>query len=921
MCAAEGYFLLVDREMEAAASHAVANTGAEAAQELAALRAYRLLRCSERGTPSGSRCRHWRECLPEPNATCRPTLRTLEGFGDYYASECCATGYRGPLCEHCADGWIQSNGSCIPCKRTNWEVMLLACVVSTLLVFYVMKSSVATFEEASGTASIFCFFFQTASKLVQDRAPSILGFANYMNFNWFKPGGFGGEGSCTVNLKTGFYWQWLLSLVSMPCILLLVYLITILLTGLYSQKVKIARNVRLDVRKIRGARVIDHVLTRQPLFRTLNPKSRFIVASRMKLAVFEEGSNLIMQGDTVDRLTTGFYVITEGECAVKVKGLHVGDLHAGESFGELALLNDEPRTSTITALTDVEVGMLSGKEFLTILDEFDHEGKMKQQLDKMRAGMRGVSLSDATQQRDSWRSKLKEDGSHGGESSPSMSSSANLSGDEEAEARAAQALGALSDPAAATGASAGAGATFEQEAQPESSSTHRYSRSSTAERLVDQEYENLSNKVLQSHFNTVHYIANTDAATAAAITQTLTQIHIDDKCCGGCCLKFALALHKTTRLSLSTFFRACTDPAARYCGFLEILIYLYGPITQDLMIVFICHNSLFDDSVKVLVADPTVRCDGPSYAWISMIARIAWVLIAVGVPVFMHLASTRYWQRFDSMHLRKESEQMQRALFVSSWHTFDDERKEAAIQSGMHQLQIQEMSGDVFLLSKFQMSLTQSCVSWYQGWYMGRRLLLNMLYNYSQLDAVAGERTVSDWRVTSMLVLAMSTMLQYHFKPFRNRAENRLEMWSLQILTILLMVDYADFSEDGFFAIGFLTFSSILFVLLVLRSALQFYSRSKVAHRGWNALQRQHMKDAAEQRVATMASFQGDVEDTKLKLDLLAQQSSGGLLAPQRDDGAAEGQAAAHEDAVVNPAASGINGTGHGSPSGEADEL
>ncbi len=67
------------------------------------------------------------------------------------------------------------------------------------------------------------------------------------------------------------------------------------------------------------------------------------------------GTRIIRAGDAGDR----FYVIESGE--VEIEGRRFGP---GESFGEIALLRDTPRTATVTAATDVVLQSLDRDEFL-----------------------------------------------------------------------------------------------------------------------------------------------------------------------------------------------------------------------------------------------------------------------------------------------------------------------------------------------------------------------------------------------------------------------------------------------------------------------------------------------------------------------------------------------------------------------------
>jgi CRP-like cAMP-binding protein len=48
-----------------------------------------------------------------------------------------------------------------------------------------------------------------------------------------------------------------------------------------------------------------------------------------------------------------FFVIVDGEVAVTVDGKEVARLGPGDHFGELALIGERERSSTVTALSDV----------------------------------------------------------------------------------------------------------------------------------------------------------------------------------------------------------------------------------------------------------------------------------------------------------------------------------------------------------------------------------------------------------------------------------------------------------------------------------------------------------------------------------------------------------------------------------------
>jgi MFS family permease len=74
----------------------------------------------------------------------------------------------------------------------------------------------------------------------------------------------------------------------------------------------------------------------------------------------EPGQVVIKQGQVGD----SFYVIIDGEVEVKGNGSLLRVLSAGESFGEIALLRDVPRTTTVQARTPLTLYALDRRHFV-----------------------------------------------------------------------------------------------------------------------------------------------------------------------------------------------------------------------------------------------------------------------------------------------------------------------------------------------------------------------------------------------------------------------------------------------------------------------------------------------------------------------------------------------------------------------------
>ena len=76
------------------------------------------------------------------------------------------------------------------------------------------------------------------------------------------------------------------------------------------------------------------------------------------------GKVLVEQG----RIGMEFFLIVDGSAAVTRSGKKVATLGPGAHFGELALLDRRPRSATVTSETDMDVLVLSQRQFNTLLE-------------------------------------------------------------------------------------------------------------------------------------------------------------------------------------------------------------------------------------------------------------------------------------------------------------------------------------------------------------------------------------------------------------------------------------------------------------------------------------------------------------------------------------------------------------------------
>lgn len=102
-----------------------------------------------------------------------------------------------------------------------------------------------------------------------------------------------------------------------------------------------------------------------PLFRTLNAKELALVD---RLGVEQDaaaGSVLVKQGSRGRE----FYVVMSGKADVVRDGRVVAVLGPGDHFGELALLDPQPRAATVTMRSDGTVLELPQREFWQLLTD------------------------------------------------------------------------------------------------------------------------------------------------------------------------------------------------------------------------------------------------------------------------------------------------------------------------------------------------------------------------------------------------------------------------------------------------------------------------------------------------------------------------------------------------------------------------
>ena len=80
---------------------------------------------------------------------------------------------------------------------------------------------------------------------------------------------------------------------------------------------------------------------------------------------FKAGSVIFREGDEAREL----FVIKSGQVRIQIGNRTVTELGADSIFGEMALIDNEPRSATAIALTDIELVAVSEKQFLFLVSQ------------------------------------------------------------------------------------------------------------------------------------------------------------------------------------------------------------------------------------------------------------------------------------------------------------------------------------------------------------------------------------------------------------------------------------------------------------------------------------------------------------------------------------------------------------------------
>lgn len=107
------------------------------------------------------------------------------------------------------------------------------------------------------------------------------------------------------------------------------------------------------------------MLSSVPLFSECTTKELEAIQRAAKEVTHAAGSVLAKEGDS----GLGFFLILEGTASVSVSGQRRTSLGPGDFFGEISLLDEGPRTATVTGETPVKLLAVAAWVFKGLIEE------------------------------------------------------------------------------------------------------------------------------------------------------------------------------------------------------------------------------------------------------------------------------------------------------------------------------------------------------------------------------------------------------------------------------------------------------------------------------------------------------------------------------------------------------------------------
>ena len=127
------------------------------------------------------------------------------------------------------------------------------------------------------------------------------------------------------------------------------------------------------------------ILKSLDLFSSVPPDALVEVASILEEVECEPGEEILREG----QMGTAMFTIIEGRVRVRAGDRDVAELGPGEVFGELAALDPQPRSASVTAIEPTQLFKLSSAPLLRLMANYLEvtRGILRVLCQRVRAGL------------------------------------------------------------------------------------------------------------------------------------------------------------------------------------------------------------------------------------------------------------------------------------------------------------------------------------------------------------------------------------------------------------------------------------------------------------------------------------------------------------------------------------------------------
>jgi len=110
---------------------------------------------------------------------------------------------------------------------------------------------------------------------------------------------------------------------------------------------------------------VIEMLQKTPLWSALSKQDLKLVAKLSHERSFQIGQAIVTKGEA----GVGFYLILEGAVEVKSGGKSLSKLGPGQFFGEMSIIDNQPRSADVIAIENSRVLILSAWSFKTLISD------------------------------------------------------------------------------------------------------------------------------------------------------------------------------------------------------------------------------------------------------------------------------------------------------------------------------------------------------------------------------------------------------------------------------------------------------------------------------------------------------------------------------------------------------------------------